>query len=69
MDRKIIFDGYYKTHEYENFIEVKRANISSIMFDRIYVLLAKILFYRQAKNTDAFLTLLLFDLPESKLNQ
>jgi len=65
MERKVIFKGYCKTPDFENFIEIKITSLSLFNFDRIYVQLAKIMFYRQAKKIDAYLTLLLIDIPES----
>ncbi len=65
-NRSVTFDGYLKTPTKERFIEVKtrRAVAGSILWDRLYVMLSKILLYRQAKNIDAELILLLADIPE-----
>lgn len=65
MERGIIFDGYLLTPSKEYFFEVRVGNISNPMFwDRIYIMLAKILFYRQAKNIQAELTLINVEIPE-----
>lgn len=64
MDRRIVFDGYYKSQNVENFVEVKRT-LSPMMYDRLYVQLAKIMFYGQAKKIEAYLTLLIVDIPEA----
>lgn len=70
MERRIIFDGYIKTPMKEIFIEVTRAiQPMSMVFDRIYVQLAKILFYRQAKNIKVELVLILVDLPAQYLHR
>lgn len=65
MERQMIFDAYFKTPNKEVFIEVERnSGLPSIVFDRLYVRLAKILFYRQAKHISAELVLVLYDLPQ-----
>lgn len=65
MERGIIFDGYLSTPSKEYFFEVRVGNISNPMFwDRLYIMLAKILFYRQAKNIQAELTLINAEIPE-----
>lgn len=65
MERRIIFDGYIKTPGKEIFIEVRRNMHmpSNMMFDRLYVLLTKIWFYRQAKKIQAELILLIAEVP------
>ncbi|MFZ5645965.1 MAG: hypothetical protein ACOY46_20615 [Bacillota bacterium] len=63
MERKIVFNAYLKTPLKETFIEVKFiSSLSPMIFDRLYVLLSKILFYKQAKNIKAELVLLLVDI-------
>lgn len=63
-DRKIVFDGYIKTPYKEYFLEVRHNSfIMMHMMDRIYVQLAKILFYRQAKKVKAELVVLFSKLP------
>lgn len=65
MERKIIFDGYLKTPTKEIFIEVMRNGyISNHMYYRLYVMISKLMFYRQAKNIQAELILVLLHLPE-----
>lgn len=66
MERRIIYDGYIKTPQKEYFIEIN-ANGGSFhpgRSDRLYVMLAKVLFYRQAKQVEAELVLLLPLLPD-----
>lgn len=65
MNRRVIYDGYIKTAQKEYFIEA-RANrtFHPMWVDRMYVMLAKVLFYRQAKKTEAELVLLLPEIPE-----
>jgi len=72
MERRVIFDAYWKTPSKEYFIEVRQNRFAGPSIynhiNHIYVLLAKILFYRQAKNIQAELILLLIDLPDSENN-
>lgn len=69
MERMVVFDAYLKNITKEHFIEARPNRfVGSMIYDRLYVLLAKILFYRQAKNIQAELILLLIDLPESDDN-
>lgn len=54
-----IFDGYVNTGESEIFIEVRPANANNFMYrDRLYVMLTKLMHYRQAKKTNVYLNLL-----------
>lgn len=70
MERKIIFDGYLLTPSKEYFFEVRVGSISNPMFwDRLYIMLAKILFYRQAKNIQAELTLINVEIPEEMVDR
>ena len=60
MDRRVVFDGYIKGGDVERFVEVKlRETTSPMFFDSLYIMLSKIHLYRQAKNTNAELILLL----------
>lgn len=69
MERPISFDGYYKLGNSEVFIEVIRKQVlHSIRLDRLYVMLSKILYYRQAKNVEAKLVVLLMDIPDLRSN-
>jgi hypothetical protein len=46
MERGVVFDGYIKTPQSELFLEVKhKASFSPYIFDRLYVMLSKILHY------------------------
>jgi hypothetical protein len=66
MNRRIVFDGYIKSPSNERFIEVipnTRAS-SIIYYDRLYVMLNKIHFYREAKGISADLVLILIDIEE-----
>lgn len=65
-DISSIFDGYYKTFDEEVFIEIKRGNLlSHLLFDRLYIMLNKIYLYRQIKNTNIYLRLILLNLEDS----
>lgn len=65
MDKGIIFDGYLSLASKEYFFEVRIGSTTSQMYwDRLYIMLAKILFYRQAKNIQADLTLINVEIPE-----
>ena len=59
-----VFDGYVETENYEMFIEIKLRNSPLVMFrERLYVMLSKLYYYRQAKKTNAYLNLILVDRP------
>ncbi len=59
-----VFDGYVDTENYEMFIEIKLRNSPLIVFrERLYVMLSKLYYYRQAKKTNAYLNLILVDRP------
>lgn len=65
-DIRAIFDGYYRTYDEEVFVEIKRGNIlSPFIFDRLYQMLNKIYLYRQIKNTNIYLRLILLNLEDS----
>jgi len=65
MDKGIIFDGYLSLAPKEYFFEVRIGSMTGQMYwDRLYIMLAKILFYRQAKNIHADLTLIYVEIPE-----
>jgi hypothetical protein len=67
MERVIFFDGYYRTESKEYFFELNtsfRLSASSFYYDRLYVMLSKILYYRQAKNISAELIYILANIPE-----
>jgi hypothetical protein len=67
MERRITFDGYMKTPNKEYFFEVKNfRNMSPMFWDRLYVMLSKILFYREAKKVPTELILILTKFPESE---
>lgn len=60
MERRVIFDCYLKGTDVERFVEVRHRDISSPMaMDSLYIMLSKIYLYRQAKNTNAELILVL----------
>lgn len=64
MDRRIVFDGYIKLGESEIFVEARHKEMNTPMFfDRLYIMLSKINLYRDAKNTNAELLLLLVETP------
>jgi cell division protein FtsL len=64
MERPIVFDAYMRTPSREQFFEAL-PYIGSATFERAYVMLAKNLFYRQAKQVQAELILVISKLPES----
>lgn len=65
MERRITFDGYMKSANKEYFFEVKNSrNFSPIFWDRLYVMLSKILFYREAKKVPTELILIISRVPE-----
>ncbi|MBM9518903.1 hypothetical protein JWG39_03625 [Desulforhopalus vacuolatus] len=65
MDRRIVFDAYVRGDNKEHFVEAMRANSHSFMMaDRLYVMLNKIRLYKQAKSTDADLTLIFVELED-----
>ena len=64
MERTPVFDAYLKTSNKEQFFEAL-PQLSPIMFEKVYVMLAKILFYRQAKQVQAELILVVPKYPES----
>jgi len=65
MDRRIVFDAYVRGEGKEHFVEAMKAtSYSLIMVDRIYVMLNKIRLYKQAKNTEADLTLIFVEMED-----
>ena len=67
MERRVIFDGYMRSANKEYFFEVRNERGITLMFlDRLYVMLSKILFYREAKKVPAELILILSKLPEQE---
>jgi hypothetical protein len=62
MDRRIVFDGYMKQGDAEVFLEARHSDMVSMMyFDRLYIMLSKISLYKEAKNTNAELLLLIVE--------
>ena len=66
MNRTLIYDGYVRTDQKEYFIQVSpiSSGPSSMFADRLYVALARVLFYRQVKKVDAELVYLDVAFPE-----
>jgi len=66
MNRNIIYDGYVRTDQKEYFIKTSPLPLGPSMMnaDRLYVALAKVLFYKQVKKVDAELVYLDVLLPE-----
>ncbi len=63
MHRRIVFDGYIKSSGQERFIDVRpKSLVSSVYYDRLYVMLNKIYLYRQAKGISAELILIMLDI-------
>lgn len=60
MDRRVIFDCFLKGTDVERFVEVRHRDMTSPMvIDSLYIMLSKVNLYRQAKNTNAELILVL----------
>ncbi|MFH2211185.1 MAG: hypothetical protein ABIJ01_06070 [Pseudomonadota bacterium] len=60
MERRVIFDCFLKGTDVERFVEVRHRDMTSPMvMDSLYIMLSKINLYRQAKNTNAELILVL----------
>jgi len=60
MERRVIFDCFLKGTDVERFVEVRHRDMTSPMvMDNLYIMLSKINLYRQAKNTNAELILVL----------
>jgi hypothetical protein len=60
MERRVIFDCFLKGSDVERFVEVRHRDMTSPMvMDSLYIMLSKINLYRQAKNTNAELILVL----------
>lgn len=67
MERRIVFDAYHKTSTKEFFIEVRIIRSASIMmYDRIYVMISKLLYYKQVKNSSVELIILIPEIPDSE---
>lgn len=62
MERRIIFDAYFKTEFKEYFFEVL-LSINPMTLDRLYVQLSKINFYNQAKHVKGQLIVLIVEFP------
>ncbi len=70
MERRMVFDAYLKDGTSERFFEIlPRRTIDPTRWDRLYVLLSKLWYYRQAKNVQADLTLIVLELPDSSSSQ
>jgi hypothetical protein len=60
-----IYDAYYREGDNEVFVEFRPNRGSPFMYrDRLYVMLSKISHYRTTKNVDAYLELVLMNIPE-----
>lgn len=67
MERRITFDGYMKSPSKEYFFEVRNSkNLSPMFWDRLYVMLSKILLYREAKKVPTELIMIITKLPDSE---
>ncbi|QXZ10259.1 hypothetical protein KUF54_03095 [Comamonas sp. Y33R10-2] len=70
MDRKIIFDAYYQIESRERFVQAVKSRTTIFQFiDRLYIMLAKIWFYGQAKKVQAELVLLLVEIEDDDLSE
>jgi hypothetical protein len=68
-NRSILFDAYIKENNSETFIVIRKNSVSSLLFyDKLYVQLNKVLLYRNARNTNARLLLLLSNGTDSAEN-
>lgn len=68
MERRVTFDGYMRSANKEYFFEVRNeGSITPMFWDRLYVMLSKILFYREAKKVPTELILILSKLPEQEV--
>ena len=66
MEQNIIFDGYYRSPLGEQFIEVSTSfRMMSMDMLRLYHMLSKVYYYRNATQQQAKLVLLTVQLPES----
>lgn len=64
-DKSPIYDGYVKEPNRELFLEIRPTQFISPMFtDRLYKMLSKVHHYRQVRNTNAVLILVLVDIPQ-----
>ncbi len=64
MERRVTFDGYMRSANKEYFFKVvNEASVYPTIWDRLYVMLSKILFYREAKKVPAELILILSKIP------
>lgn len=60
-----IYDAYYRDGDDEVFVEFRADRGTPMMYrDRLYVMLSKIAHYKNAKNVDAYLELVLMNVPE-----
>lgn len=65
MERVLIFDGYIMTSTREYFFVVKVDGIKNNMFwDRLYMMLVKVFFYRQVKGVGVDVTLINIEVEE-----
>jgi hypothetical protein len=59
-----IFDGYINTSESEIFIEVRPFHTAQMMYrDRLYLMLTKLMHYKEAKKTNVYLNLIMVKIP------
>lgn len=59
----LIFDGHIKSADQETFVEIKLGHPSSMLRDRLYMMLSKIQHYARKSGKSARLDLILLDLP------
>jgi ABC-type multidrug transport system fused ATPase/permease subunit len=68
-DKNVIFDAFYNDIGKENFIKIQKNGYFSMIFhDRLYVLLNKVFHYRNRKNSNACLFLLIAKLPNNEMS-
>lgn len=63
-----VFDGYLNNENLDIFIEVKLQRTSLFLRENIYQRLMNVYFYRKFKQSNAYLQLILIELPEDKEN-
>jgi len=60
-----IYDAYYRTDDHEIFVEFRPNKGMPLMYrDRLYVMLSKIAHYKATKNVNAYLELVIMNIPE-----
>ena len=61
-----IIDGYIETENAEIFIEIKRSRSALMLREGLYQRLMNVYYYRQVKNINTYLVLILVDFPDDE---